>query len=166
MLDVEDRTFCHRFHLDAESLADDIARNGQIHPVTLRPSPKGDGFQIVCGFRRVEALLRLARRSVAATIRPLSDDEAMALSWSENVQRRSYSQLDRALAVLSAVKAGKTFTDLEAIFGLKRRWIRCVVALCLMSALMGVIAGCQGTPEPTRGTVGRAQLALELRRGR
>jgi hypothetical protein len=70
---------------DVSELAVAIGRLGQLTPVDLRPLPtvagEGKRWQVVAGFRRMEALRLLQRERVLARVHPsLSDDDAWALA--------------------------------------------------------------------------------------
>ncbi len=72
---------------DVEELATSIGRLGQLEPVEVRARPGGSAgeppWQVVAGFRRVEALRLLQRDRVLARIHDaLSDDDAWALALS------------------------------------------------------------------------------------
>ena len=80
-----DATFRLREPGDVSQLAVAIGRLGQLTPVELRPLPAGTGagerYQVVAGFRRMEALRLLQRERVLARVHPsLADDDAWALA--------------------------------------------------------------------------------------
>jgi len=79
-----DATFRLRETGDVSGLASAIGRLGQLTPVDLRPLPgagEGARFQVVAGFRRMEALRMLQRERVLARIHdPLRDEDAWALA--------------------------------------------------------------------------------------
>lgn len=118
-LDLQDRTFCFRVDINVARLAQDIDAHGQDVPIVVRHV--GERLQLVCGFRRVHALRHLGREIALAEIRSLTDDAAYRLSWSENERRKSYTDLDRAHAIVKANRAGKTMKQLEQVFGLQRK---------------------------------------------
>lgn len=96
-------------------LADDIARNGLIHPPTARPHPENPGYyELAPGERRLRALQRLAdegtptsaitfdhdqRPLVPIHVRPFTDAEAIELVMAENNQREDLSPWEWALSV-------------------------------------------------------------------
>ncbi|MFY1825549.1 ParB/RepB/Spo0J family partition protein [Myxococcus fulvus] len=70
---------------DVSSLATDIARLGQLFPVDVRPRGN-EGYQLVCGFRRVAALRFLKRDAVQARVHTdLSDEDALLMSLAEAI---------------------------------------------------------------------------------
>jgi ParB/Sulfiredoxin domain len=80
-----DATFRLREPGDVSELAVSIGRLGQLTPVDLRPLPGASGegrrWQVVAGFRRMEALRLLQRERVLARLHPaLADGDAWALA--------------------------------------------------------------------------------------
>ena len=65
---------------EIDRLAQNIARLGQLFPVDLKLKPP-DRFQIICGFRRVEALRFLQRDRVLARLHTdLTDEDALLMA--------------------------------------------------------------------------------------
>ena len=76
---VEDHSFQLRPVGDLSLLATDIARLGQLFPIDVRPH--GDGYQVICGFRRVAALRFLQRDRVLARLHTdLLNEDALLLA--------------------------------------------------------------------------------------
>jgi hypothetical protein len=82
-----DATFRVRAPGDVAELAVSMGRLGQLDPVDLRPLPaasaegSGKRWQVVAGFRRIEALRLLQREQVLARVHPsLADEDAWALA--------------------------------------------------------------------------------------
>ena len=75
-----------------EGLRDSIRHGGgQKMEIAVRPEKDGK-YQIIYGFRRVEALHKEGKPAVLAKIYPrLSDDEALRLRFAENTGRQDYS---------------------------------------------------------------------------
>jgi len=92
-------------------LAEDIAARGLLHPLIVRP--EGDGYGVVCGRMRLEAikLLRVERPDVferlfgggvPCVVKQLSDREALELSLAENLRQNTLTpeEVGRGLARL------------------------------------------------------------------
>ena len=82
-----DETFRLRASRDGARLAVSMGRLGQLDPVDLRPLPAasaegpGKRWQVVAGFRRMEAVRLLQREKVLARVHPsLADGDAWALA--------------------------------------------------------------------------------------
>jgi len=85
---------------EIDRLAQNIARLGQLFPVDLRLKPP-DRFQVICGFRRVEALRFLQRDRVLARLHTdLSDEDALLMALSAAVDQAPVSAEE-----LAAVRA-------------------------------------------------------------
>jgi ParB family transcriptional regulator, chromosome partitioning protein len=84
---------------EIDRLAQNIARLGQLFPVDLRLKPP-DRFQVICGFRRVEALKFLHRDRVLARLHTdLSDEDALLMALSAAIDQEPVSE-----EALAAVK--------------------------------------------------------------
>jgi len=87
-----------RTHYDLASL-DELARSirekGVLHPVLVRPGKKGH-FRLVFGHRRVRAAKEAGLLAVPATVRDLSDEEALEAQILENCTRSDIHPLDEA----------------------------------------------------------------------
>src|SRR5262245_52489935 len=81
-----------------ENLAQSIKEQGRLQPPTLRPTTAGR-FEVIAGQRRVLACRLLGLETISAFVRDdLTDDQAVAVSLIENVQRADMSPLDKARA--------------------------------------------------------------------
>lgn len=81
---------------DIDQLARNIDQIGLQQPIVVKPN--GDNFEILIGQRRFEAHRLLGRTTIAAKIiyDDLSDLDILAMSFSENVQRRDLEADDKA----------------------------------------------------------------------
>jgi ParB family transcriptional regulator, chromosome partitioning protein len=83
-----------------DELAAEIARDGILQPILVRPHPSENGaFQIVAGHRRVAAARKLALATVPAVVRELKDDDKQAAQLIENIHREDLSAVDIAYAL-------------------------------------------------------------------
>src|SRR5207245_4957596 len=87
----ESKTNPRRFFDETKlaELADNIRQHGVLQPILVRPLPKGaaDTYELVAGARRYRASKLARRESIPATVRELSDAQALELQVIENVQR-------------------------------------------------------------------------------
>ncbi len=123
-IDLDDQTFMFRATLRSASLARSIRDEGQQTPVVvrMRESDTSERYQLVSGFRRVHAIQALGRTEVEAIIRDNLDDEAaFRASVLENTHRRSYSDIDRAIAISEYARLGHASTDIATMMGLTRQ---------------------------------------------
>ncbi len=121
-----------------KELAASIDAQGLIHPLTVRRN--GDLFTLVSGFRRHAALSFLARtKGIAPSAFPVkvsvlpagtSDDEALQVSFAENLSRKSLDATDKAIAVVKLRdEFGKSTEEIGGLVGLKQRHLDRLVEL-------------------------------------
>lgn len=116
---VEDRTFCHRIDLDADALALQIASEGWVEPITVRPRRGGDTYQVVAGFRRLAATRRLGWRSIPARVRPeLGEEEAWRLSIAGDPRHRPFNDIERAHILARCGPSKGASFDAAALLGI------------------------------------------------
>ncbi|MCH2161400.1 MAG: ParB/RepB/Spo0J family partition protein [Phycisphaerales bacterium] len=75
-------------------LAESIRSSGLMQPIVVRP--KGSGFELVAGERRMRAFQQLKRDFIPAIVRGLDDREAAEWALIENLQREDLAPLERA----------------------------------------------------------------------
>lgn len=101
-----------RANLDAEelhNLMESIRRYGLLQPIVVRRSrgrglkEAGAGYDLVCGYRRCEALRRLGLHTAPAVVMELEDREAFEVSLIENVQRENLDPIEEGEAFKSYV---------------------------------------------------------------
>jgi ParB/RepB/Spo0J family partition protein len=129
--------FRRKLRADAgiRSLAESIDSEGLLHPLVVRKV--GDAFQLVSGFRRHTALSFLARTKgndpkaipVKVSVLPAgtSDDQALEVSFAENLARKTLDSTEKAIAVLKLRdEFGKTMEEICALLKLTQRQLnRC-----------------------------------------
>ena len=80
---------------DLSALATDLARLGQLFPVHVRP--RGERYQLICGYRRLAALKFLRRVQVLACVHPsLSDQDALLMAVASAIHGAAASRDDLA----------------------------------------------------------------------
>ena len=90
----------HPFRVEAdaamEELKASVALNGVLEPVLLRP--KGDGFEMLSGHRRMAVCKELGIETIPAIVRNLDDDQATLAMVDANRQREQILPSERAYA--------------------------------------------------------------------
>ncbi len=84
---------------DPEKLRDlvqSIKEKGLIQPVVVRP--RGDGYELIAGERRLRAAKELGISHVPAIIKDVKDDEALEIALIENIQRDDLNPIEEAKA--------------------------------------------------------------------
>lgn len=81
---------------DVSKLAENIRSQGLLEPILVRS--KADGrYEVVHGHRRLKACKHIGRNLIEAFAKELSDEEAIAIQGSENIQRQDYSAIEEAV---------------------------------------------------------------------
>lgn len=80
-----------------EELTDSIAEQGLIEPLLVRPKAT-EGYVLVAGERRWRAARQAGLEEVPAIVREFSDEEALAVSLVENIQRENLNPLEESRA--------------------------------------------------------------------
>jgi len=99
IMDVEPNRDQPRRDFGEESLAEltrSIVEHGVLQPILVRPLPTG-AYQIIAGERRWRAARAAGLAEIPVVIRELSDEEAMAASLIENLQREDLNPMEEAL---------------------------------------------------------------------
>lgn len=80
----------------AQELMASIKEKGVIQPVVVRP--KGDGYELIAGERRMRAAKELGFTQLPVVIKDVEDAEALQLAIIENIQREELNPLEEAQA--------------------------------------------------------------------
>lgn len=115
----ESKTNPRRFFDEAKlaELADNIKQHGVLQPILLRPLPEGEAgmFELVAGTRRYRASKLAKRESIPATVRELTDAQALELQVIENVQRVDVHPLDEAQGYAALIELQPDTYTVESI---------------------------------------------------
>jgi len=95
-----------------EDLAASIKQHGLLQPIVVRPIP--DGFETVCGARRVRAAKLAGLAVVPARIKPMTDEQVLELQLIENLQREDVHPLEEADGYAALLKREGYTADLLA----------------------------------------------------
>ena len=122
-----------------QELADSIATNGLIHPITVKRADT-DHYMIISGERRYRAFALLERASIPAIISEGSTDE---LALIENIQREDLSPIDEYQAIARLMdKHGYSQGDAATALGKSRVTINELMSLAgLASSILDEASG-------------------------
>lgn len=104
-----------------DELTDSILKLGVIQPITVRP--KGDKYELICGERRYRAALSVnachkERNIIPASVRNLTDAEALECMITENLQRKDVHPMEEADAFKMMLdRMNYTIPDIAAKIG-------------------------------------------------
>lgn len=81
---------------DLSDLESSLRVNGLLQPITVRPAPTGDGFELIAGERRLRAAQRVGWTEIPALIKPVDDQNLLSLALVENLQRADLNPIEEA----------------------------------------------------------------------
>jgi ParB family chromosome partitioning protein len=70
--------------------------NGLLQPITVRPAPNGNGYELIAGERRFRAASRLGWKEIPALIKVVDDKTLLVLAMIENLQRADLDPIEEA----------------------------------------------------------------------
>lgn len=97
--DIRPNPYQPRKEFRPEELADlenSLRVNGLLQPITVRPSPNGNGFELIAGERRYRAASRLGWSDIPALVKPVDDRMLATLAMIENLQRADLDPIEEA----------------------------------------------------------------------
>ncbi len=97
--DISENSLQPRTNYDDEKLTElisSIKEKGVLQPILVRP--KGTGFEVIAGERRLRAVKALKIEQVPVIIKEVNDQEALVLALVENIQRQELNAIEEAQA--------------------------------------------------------------------
>jgi len=88
-----------RNEFNPEDLADlesSLRVSGLLQPITVRPAPNGNGYELIAGERRFRAATRLGWNEIPAIVRETDDQTLLTLAMVENLQRADLDPIEEA----------------------------------------------------------------------
>lgn len=106
-------------------LAASIRELGLLQPVVVRPHPVEAGkWDLRAGARRYFAHLLLGRETILATVREMTDAQALEVTVLENLQRQDLRPLEEARGVRALLAAGLSAEEAGRQIGKSARWVQ------------------------------------------
>jgi ParB family chromosome partitioning protein len=99
-IDLTDDTFSVNYLPDLQKLRSSIEEVGLIQPVLLRK--KLDGYQIICGFRRISVMKELEKTEIESRVfeeKEMDEFQLFSLSLHENLTTRGFNAVEMAIAL-------------------------------------------------------------------
>ena len=81
---------------ELKELQESLQASGLLQPVTVRQSPRGKGYELIAGERRLRAAAALGWEKIPAVMKNLSDQEILTLALVENLQRADLNPIEEA----------------------------------------------------------------------
>ena len=113
-----------RLKTDLTDLISSFERRGQLSPIKLRPHPSLKGkYEIVYGNRRFAAVKSLGWESIQAEVVQVGDDEALAIAFSENEDRKNFSDYEKGLLLQRMHEKGKSYSEIAKLIGRSKTFV-------------------------------------------
>jgi ParB family chromosome partitioning protein len=81
---------------ELQELQESLGSTGLLQPISVRPSSKGKGFELIAGERRLRAASALGWTKIPAVVKEFSDQELLTLALVENLQRSDLNPIEEA----------------------------------------------------------------------
>lgn len=94
---------------DIWNLANNIKQVGLINPVIVRR--KGNRFERISGFRRIEAIKKLGLDKVKAIVIDTDEKTALLIMLSENIQREDLNPYDEVVSLLQLISVNLDYSE-------------------------------------------------------
>ncbi len=82
--------------VELRELQESLRTSGLLQPVTVRHAPKGKGYELIAGERRLRAAVNLGWTEIPAVVKDLTDQEVLTLALVENLQRSDLNPIEEA----------------------------------------------------------------------
>jgi ParB family chromosome partitioning protein len=99
-IDTSDETFSVNFMPDLQKLRSSVTQIGVIQPVLLRKKP--DGYQILCGFRRISIVQELGGSDILSVVLDEGEKDDLhlfSISLHDNLTTRGFNPIEIAIAL-------------------------------------------------------------------
>jgi ParB family chromosome partitioning protein len=96
---IRPNPFQPRQEFKPEDLADleaSLRATGLLQPITVRPAPAGQGFELIAGERRYRAATRIGWTEIPAIVKEIDDQTLLTLALVENLQRADLNPIEES----------------------------------------------------------------------
>ncbi|MDA4131166.1 MAG: ParB/RepB/Spo0J family partition protein, partial [Thaumarchaeota archaeon] len=116
---------------DIEDVFTTLQKHGQLSPIRIRNHPQKPGmYQVIFGNRRLAAAKKLGWETIRAEVVESSDSDLLLAAFCENVNRKDFSDLEKALLIEKIRnESGNTYTEIAAILGKSAAYVSQHVAM-------------------------------------
>ena len=120
---------------ELKELQESLKSSGLLQPVTVRPSTRGKGYELIAGERRLRAASALGWETIPAVVKEMSDQEILTLALIENLQRSDLNPVEEAEGYDQLIRDfGYTQQSVAAMVGKDRSTIANVLRILQLPA--------------------------------
>jgi ParB family transcriptional regulator, chromosome partitioning protein len=115
---------------ELDELRESLKASGLLQPVTVRPSPAGNGYELIAGERRLRAAADLSWETIPAVVKEMNDQEILTLALIENLQRSDLNPIEEAEGYDQLIREfGHTQQSVASIVGKERSTVANVLRI-------------------------------------
>ena len=142
-----------------KELTDSIRQSGILQPVVVRPAPEGQ-YELIAGERRWRAAQKAGLKRIPAFVKEATDEDLIALSLIENIQRQDLNSIEEAKAYQRLVQDFHlTQEEIATRVGKDRSSVSNLIRLLILPVEI------QEEVKSGRISMGQARALLSLPRG-
>ena len=105
-------------------LAESLNSVGMIQPITVRPIPGVDEYEIVIGERRYRAAMELNWESIFCIVNTITDEDALKIMITENLQREDITPMEEMRSYQALIEQGYNMEGIVSMTGKSSSYIR------------------------------------------
>ena len=106
-----------------------IAALGLKKPVTVRLRPRGEGYHLVCGQGRLEALKELGETEIPAIVIEANEEDCFVMSLVENLARRQHTPLELMRSIAALRDRGHSHAQIAERTGFSYEYVSAICHL-------------------------------------
>jgi ParB family chromosome partitioning protein len=120
---------------ELDELRESLKTSGLLQPITVRPSPKRNGYELIAGERRLRAATDLGWETIPAVVKEMNDQEILTLALIENLQRSDLNPIEEAEGYDQLIRDfGHTQQSVATIVGKERSTVANVLRILQLPA--------------------------------
>jgi ParB family transcriptional regulator, chromosome partitioning protein len=120
---------------ELDELRESLKTSGLLQPITVRPSPKESGFELIAGERRFRAASDLGWETIPAVVKEMNDQEILTLALVENLQRADLNPIEEAQGYDQLIRDfGHTQQSVATLVGKDRSTVANVLRILQLPA--------------------------------
>ena len=128
---IEHNSFASENRFAVDDLAESLFLHGLLSPIGIRPHPNKEGkYEVIFGNRRLWAAKKLDWKTIAAKVIDASESEMLTMVFSENSDRKDFSDYEKALLMKRIHEvANKPYNEVALMIGRSPSYVSQHVAM-------------------------------------
>lgn len=120
-----------RLGIELTDLEASLKHHGQLSSIKVRPHPLLPGkYKIIYGNRRYAAAKSLGWKEIEAEVVEASNEEALAIAFSENEDRKNFSDYEKGVLLQKIhIETGKSYSEIASLIGRSKAFVAQHIAM-------------------------------------